>query len=320
MNYLEISVVIPFYNDSFINECINSLLKQDYPRDKYEIIVVDNLSDSTHRSVLEKYKSEILVINEPKKGSYYCRNRGISVSRFDVIAFTDSDCRLDSKWLRIINKFFLKSKENIVALQGNSGVVEDNEIAQAIYEKYKKTFFNYVVSNQEERLCARIDTRNCAIRRKVFQSIGIFNEKMQVWGDAELGQRIVKGGYKIKYVDDMKIYHKNINNIEVLADKRRREGINITKVLEEFGPQYTREYFREMLFVFLGKMNYETEIEEKRKEINYLIDKYKFQLLHESNQNKINEIVFELSDAAFLLGIIEEKLHKKESNCVYKAE
>lgn len=318
MKCLGISVIIPFYNEPFIEECINSLVNQNYPKDKFEIIVVDNLSDLKYRSILEKYKSDIAVITEPRKGSYYCRNRGISVSNFEIIAFTDSDCRVDLKWLSTINKSFLQSKEDIMALQGNSGFVEDNEVAQAIYQKYEKTFFDYVVSKQDSGFCNRIDTRNCAIRREVIHAIGLFNDKMQVWGDAELGQRIVKATYRILYVDDMKISHKNINNIKVLADKRRCEGINITKTLKAFGAKYTREYFCEMLFVFLETTNYQTEIKEKREEVNYLIDKYNVQVFQDNNQNKINEIIFELSDTAFLLGVIEEKLHLKESNCVYK--
>lgn len=319
MEYLGISVIVPFYNESFIEECINSLIKQNYPKDRYEIIIVDNLSDLKYRSILEKYKSDIVVITEPIKGAYYCRNRGISVSKFDILAFTDSDCRVDLKWLSVINNYFLHAKDNIMALQGNSGYVEDNKVAQAIYQKYEETFFNYVVSKQNASLCNRIDTRNCAIKRGIIHEIGLFNERMQVWGDAELGQRIVKATYRILYADDMKIFHKNINNVKVLADKRRGEGVNITKTLKAFGAQYTKKYFSEMLFIFLETTNYEMEIKEKKERVNYLIDKYHVQMSQDDNQNKINEIIFELSDTAFLLGVIEEKLHLKESGYVYKA-
>lgn len=320
---LIISIVIPFYNDSFIKECLNTLLNQEYPKDKYEIIVADNLSDSKHRTIVEAYQSNITLVTQPIKGSYYCRNMGISLSNSDIIAFTDSDCAVDSQWLRAINTVFQQSDNTVAALQGNSGVVKDNEVSQAIYEKYSETFHEYVISKEDDRYCNRIDTRNCAIKSSVIHEIDLFNEKMQVWGDAEMGQRIIQANYKIQYVDSMKVSHKNINDVDILIKKRIKEGVNITKTLRKFGVRYTRKFFPEMLFVFVDFIDFQTEIREKKKEIDYLINEYRSQQMginQAGYQNKMNRLICDLSNTAFILGTIEERLSLKESNRGYKTE
>ncbi len=323
MKDLKISIVIPFYNDPFIGECLNTLMNQEYPMDKYEIIVVDNLSDSKYRTNVKAYQSNITLVNQPIKGSYYCRNVGISLCNFDVIAFTDSDCAVDSQWLRAINTTFQQSDNMVAALQGNSGVIKDNEVSQAIYEKYSQTFHDYVISKEDGRYCNRIDTRNCAIKSSVIHEIGLFNEKMQIWGDAEMGQRIIQANYKIQYADDMKVSHKNINNIDTLVKKRIKEGINITKILRKFGAKYTRKFFPEMLFVFVDFIDFETGIREKKEEINHLMNKYRSQQMggdQDGDQKRINQLICDLSNTAFILGTIEERLSLKESNRVYQTK
>ena len=82
MNYPFVSVILPVYNgERYIKKCLESLMNQSYPKDKYEVIVIDNgSSDSTVEILKTITNSQIQVLYESKRGSYAARNTGVSHS------------------------------------------------------------------------------------------------------------------------------------------------------------------------------------------------------------------------------------------------
>ncbi len=52
---MKASVIIPVYNDPRVRDCILSLLVQDYPKELYEIIVVDNNSNDSTQEVIQRF-------------------------------------------------------------------------------------------------------------------------------------------------------------------------------------------------------------------------------------------------------------------------
>jgi len=97
---MDFSVIVPVYNKEKIMEaCIGSLLGQDYPKDKYEIIIVDNNSTDGSRSIIAKYPCVKLVCEKDQR-AYAARNAGIRQAKGAVIAFTDADVEVKSDWLK----------------------------------------------------------------------------------------------------------------------------------------------------------------------------------------------------------------------------
>ena len=85
-----VSVVIPnFNNESYLAECLESVIAQSYKR--IEIIVVDDGSTDRSIDILEKYESKIRVIKSTHSGASASRNIGIEQSKGQFIAFMDSD-------------------------------------------------------------------------------------------------------------------------------------------------------------------------------------------------------------------------------------
>lgn len=110
-----ISVVIPSFNEEErIERCLTSLQNQDFPRDAYEIIVVDGGSKDKTREIAEKYADLVFIQTSPKVGG--ARNDGALRSRGDIIATTDADTILPSDWLSRIQKGFEDPK--VVMLYG----------------------------------------------------------------------------------------------------------------------------------------------------------------------------------------------------------
>jgi len=90
-----VSVILPVYNRAaLVGRAIESVLAQTY--EPVELIVVDDGSTDGTRDVLERYKDDILLLEQAHAGPYVARNLAIKHARGELIAFIDSD----DVWLR----------------------------------------------------------------------------------------------------------------------------------------------------------------------------------------------------------------------------
>jgi glycosyltransferase involved in cell wall biosynthesis len=97
---MDVSIVVPFYNEEkHIKQCIQALLSLDYPRDRYEILTVNNNSTDRSVEIVSSYP-EVRLLHEKKQGDFPARNVGVSNARGEIIAFTDSDTAPYPEWLR----------------------------------------------------------------------------------------------------------------------------------------------------------------------------------------------------------------------------
>jgi glycosyltransferase involved in cell wall biosynthesis len=110
-----ITVVIPTYNEEKnIERCLNSLLTQELPREKYEIIIVDGESQDRTREKAEKLSDKVIL--QTSEGVGGARNDGVSLARGDIVATTDADCESYPNWLTVIEENFIN--EDVVAVTG----------------------------------------------------------------------------------------------------------------------------------------------------------------------------------------------------------
>ena len=91
-----------------LENALEALLAQVPDAPTYEVVVVDNNSDDDTRDVVEPFVARGVVRYEfePRQGLSVARNHGVSVSRADLIAFTDDDVRVSSTWIRSIAQAF----------------------------------------------------------------------------------------------------------------------------------------------------------------------------------------------------------------------
>jgi len=165
-----ISVIVPVFNsEKYIEQCINALLDQDYPEDRYEIIMVDNNSTDMSINIISRYP-RIRLLQEPEQSSYAARNRGIRSAKGEVISFTDPDCRPYPQWLSSIAdaisrpgcEIILGHREHVSTSSGLS-MLSDYEAFKAEYifsGNNKETYFGY--------------TNNMAVRVSLFEKLGNF--------------------------------------------------------------------------------------------------------------------------------------------------
>jgi glycosyltransferase involved in cell wall biosynthesis len=93
-----VSVVVPVRNGAAtLGNCLRSLLSMDFSPERREIIVVDNGSTDGTADIIKRFP--VRCVREHRRGLSHARNRGIEASRGWAIAFTDSDCYVDQRWL-----------------------------------------------------------------------------------------------------------------------------------------------------------------------------------------------------------------------------
>lgn len=86
--------------------CLDSLVRQRYPR--FEVIVVDNApaTDETRRLVGDRFSGDVTYVREPRRGLANAHNRGLAVAQGQIVAFTDDDVIADEDWLAAISEGF----------------------------------------------------------------------------------------------------------------------------------------------------------------------------------------------------------------------
>ncbi len=109
-----VSVIVPVYNHAeHLKLCLGALDNQTYPKNCYEVIVIDNGSDDLEniKQIVNQY-TQTTFTSESKPGSYAARNQGLSIVKGEIIAFTDADCIPNNNWLEKGVENLLKVRQN----------------------------------------------------------------------------------------------------------------------------------------------------------------------------------------------------------------
>ena len=199
-----VSVIVPVYNDhERLLRCLSALESQHYPSNGYEVIVVDNGSDLAVGPQVARF-SHVRTLLEATPGSYAARNKGISVARGSVIAFTDSDAVPCRDWLQkgveallatphcgVIGgriELFCRDPERPTA-------VELHDLVSAFPQEAYVTTSNFAA------------TANVFTFRSILDSVGLFNAALKSSGDKEWCQRVYQAGYQVRYAPEVRIEH-----------------------------------------------------------------------------------------------------------------
>jgi glycosyltransferase involved in cell wall biosynthesis len=103
-----LSVIIPTLNEAeSINACLRSLVRQDMPRDTYEIIVVDGDSSDRTCAIAERHADT--VVTQKRQGIGGARKDGVDLASGRVLVFTDADTLHGPGWLQTIVENLLKA-------------------------------------------------------------------------------------------------------------------------------------------------------------------------------------------------------------------
>jgi glycosyltransferase involved in cell wall biosynthesis len=206
---ISISVIVPFYNsERYIGQCIEALLNQEYPEERYEIIFINNNSTDSSADIIRRHP-RIKLISERKRGSYSARNRGLQEANGRVIAFTDSDCVPSADWLKEIESAMADPDAGIVI--GNYQAARQSFLLSML-EDYENEKNNYVFTSGIKELYYGY-TRNMAVRRVLFDEAEPFLERAR--GSDTIFIRRCVDRYScevVRYSSRMRVRHLEIDS------------------------------------------------------------------------------------------------------------
>lgn len=220
---MDISIVVAVRNEvNYIEKCIRSLFEQDFDG-KYEVIVVDGMSDDGTYELLEKLqkKYNFILLRNPKINAAAGRNIGIKKSKGKLIAFIDGDAYAYKDWLSNIRKTF--EGTDAIGVGGPDLLPEKSEYkAKAIGIVMTSPLarggrFNPSTQHSlmdVEKYVDHIPTCNLCLKREIFGRIGLFDESFVKGQDLELSYRIRKNSYKLFYSPNIKVVHHRKQSIK----------------------------------------------------------------------------------------------------------
>ncbi|MCG7601031.1 glycosyltransferase [Halomonas sp. McH1-25] len=230
MENVIVSVIIPTFRDwDKLAVCLNALSVQDFPKDEYEIIVVNNDADTTPPEPIRDYAK---FIEEPAPGSYAARNAGIKIAKGKVLAFTDSDCIPDKEWIK--NSVMALRRFSVDRIAGHVELFYGSK-RKSVAEVYEKAFAFNQRKNASEGFSV---TANLIAYRRIFDDVGFFNDDLMSGGDVEWNKRATQRGYSIGYCSDCVVKHPARSSLLEIKKKSERVAGGLLGIRESIGMDF----------------------------------------------------------------------------------
>jgi GT2 family glycosyltransferase len=151
---------------------LRSLAAQDFERDAFEVLVVDDGSTSPQRKVVEQFSGDlhIRLIEQANAGPAAARNAGALVARGQHLAFTDDDCRPDPKWL---SNLAAALKQHPNSAIGGVVVNRLDNLFSTASQLLVDFLYDYFDAN--DTTGRFFVTSNCAMPTDLFREVGGFD-------------------------------------------------------------------------------------------------------------------------------------------------
>lgn len=216
-----ISIVIATYNrPKYLLDCIISLNNLIIPKNKIEILVVDDGSNVNYDFDDIKKISiyPIKIINKEHSGICATKNRGIDESRGKYIAFLDDDMVVSPFWLTNLMSGF---RDDTIAGVGSTNLTYPSQNKLSQYSDYRELIRAPFIDKTGQIL--NVITCSAVIRKDILNQVDGFNKRQSDLGvnfggdDVDLTWKIRNEGFVFNYVKDAISFHNHRNSFRGLV-------------------------------------------------------------------------------------------------------
>lgn len=252
---MKVSVICPIYNEErFIARCIESVVAQDYPKEKLEVFFVDGMSKDSTRRIVGDYASEyefLHLLDNPDKTVPYALNTGIKASTGDVVIRIDGHCTYPTNYISTLVTWQTRLHADNVGAVWNTLPARDTSVCHAIAAASSHKFG---VGNSLHKVGADKVTETDTVPfgcfpRSVFDRVGMFDTDLVRNQDDEFNARIINAGGKIFLIPNLVIDYYARDNVSKMIRMYYQYGLFKPLVNKKLGSPATVRQFFPMLFI-----------------------------------------------------------------------
>jgi glycosyltransferase involved in cell wall biosynthesis len=255
MKDINVTVVCPIYNEGkYIDEFLRSVLLQDYPPDKLDILLVDGMSNDNTREISNCYSAKyknIHLVNNPYKTVPYALNKGIKMASGDVVIRMDAHCTYPVGYIsRLVEELYQLNADNVGGLWNTlpaKNTIECLSIAIASSHPFGVGSSTHKIGTDH---IMKVDTVPFGCYKKeLFDRIGFFDCDLIRNQDDEFNARIIKNGGSIYIIPDVVIDYTARDCMRKMRKMYYQYGLFKPLVNKKLGSPATLRQFFPALFL-----------------------------------------------------------------------
>jgi len=222
---LRFSIIIPTFNrPADLARCLAAIDRLDYPRDEFEVLVVDDGGSVDLETVLEAYRPSIqlTMLRQPNSGPGMARNNGAAHAAGQFLAFIDDDCAPQQNWLRALDATLARKPDALIGGSIQNGLPDNPhaEASQRIHEFFREHF------NRDPDNCRFFPSNNIAVAAALYRQIGGFDSEFRrnAAEDRDFCDRWLQSGSRLVMARDACIVHFHHMSFLGFCKQRYRYG------------------------------------------------------------------------------------------------
>ena len=204
----QFSIIIPTYNrPQRLQACLQSLSRLNYPRDRFEVVVVDDGSETPLAEVIAPFETQfkLTLLRQANAGPAQARNTGAAFAQGQYLAFTDDDCAPLPDWLTVLETCFASAPDCVIGGQVLNAL-PNNPYATASQALTDYLYGYYNVNPDQAQF---FTSNNFALAADHFHKVGGFDIAYcrPAGEDREFCDRLLNKGYRLLYVPAAQVCH-----------------------------------------------------------------------------------------------------------------
>ncbi len=207
------SIIVPtFGRPAQLATCLHSLACLDYPRDRFEVIVVDDGGQARSENLVAAFSRQmnLVLTPHPHGGPAKARNTGTRIAKGEFLAFTDDDCLPAADWLRDFAIRFRNNRNGMIGGRTLNGL-PDNPYSMATHLIMDYLHQHYNSCSDNPRF---FSTNNVAVPADLFHSLNGFDTNFPhaAGEDRDFCERWLHAGFQMTYAPEILVYHSHLLN------------------------------------------------------------------------------------------------------------
>jgi succinoglycan biosynthesis protein ExoA len=251
-----ISVVVPVRNEeAFIGRTLQQLVAQDYPADRFEVLVADGGSRDATPEIVQEFQAahaQVHLLENPGRWSSAGRNAAIRASRGELIVIVDGHCELDNdRYLAELAGAFAESGAACVGRPQPLEVPGASRLQQAIAVARASRLGHHPDSHIYSRRAGFVPPQSVAVayRAEVFDLVGLFDESFDACEDVEFNHRVDRAGLRCYFTPGVQVRYYPRTSLSGLFRQMLRYGRGRVRLCRKHPETFTVPGFVPAVFL-----------------------------------------------------------------------